>query len=66
VKFFEMLGGCHREIVYDNMKNVVSKFIGRNEKELNPDLVKMSMYYGFQINVTNCFAGNEKGMWRIA
>ena len=56
VRFFEMMGGCFREIV-----NVVSKFIGKNEKELNEDLVKMSMYYGFKINVTNCFKGNEKG-----
>ena len=61
VRFFEMLGGCHWEIVYDNMKNVVKKFIGRTEKELNPDLIKMSLYYGFTINVTNCFRGNEKG-----
>lgn len=61
VRFFEMMGGAYREIVYDNMRNVVSKFIGRNEKELNEDLVKMSMYYGFRINVTNCFKGNEKG-----
>jgi len=61
VRFFEMLGGCHREIVYDNMRNVVSKFIGKNEKELNGDLLKMSVYYGFRINVTNCFKGNEKG-----
>lgn len=61
VRFFEMIGGCHKEIVYDNMRNVVSKFIGKNEKELNADLMKMSMYYGFQINVTNCFKGNEKG-----
>jgi len=61
VKFFEMMGGCFREVVYDNMKNVVKKFIGRNEKELNPELVKMAAYYGFQINVTNCFSGNEKG-----
>jgi len=30
IKFFEMLGGVHKEIVYDNMKNVVTKFIGRN------------------------------------
>jgi hypothetical protein len=43
------------------MKNVVTKFIGRNDKELSEDLVKMSMYYGFKINVTNCFSGNEKG-----
>jgi transposase len=61
VRFFEHIGGCWREVVYDNMKNVVTKFIGKNEKELNPDLIKMSMYYGFKINVTNCFSGHEKG-----
>ena len=61
VKFFEMMGGSYDEIVYDNMRNVVSKFIGKSEKELNEDLVKMSVYYGFRINVTNCFKGNEKG-----
>jgi transposase len=61
VRFFEMMGGCYHEVVYDNMRNVVSKFIGRNEKELNDELVKMSVYYGYRINVTNCFKGNEKG-----
>ena len=61
VKFFKMIGGVWKEVVYDNMRNVVSKFIGKNEKELNEDLVKMSMYYGFEINVTNAFSGNEKG-----
>lgn len=61
VKFLEMVGGVYKEIVYDNMKNVVTKFIGKNEKELNADLVKMAMYYGYEINVTNCFRGNEKG-----
>ena len=61
VKFFKMIGGVWKEIVYDNMRNVVSKFIGKNEKELNEDLVKMSIYYGFEINVTNAFSGNEKG-----
>lgn len=61
VRFFEMIGGIWKEIVYDNMRNVVSKFIGKNEKELNEDLVKMSLYYGFEINVTNAFSGNEKG-----
>ena len=61
VRFFEMIGGVWKEVVYDNMRNVVSKFIGKNEKELNEDLVKMSLYYGFDINVTNAFSGNEKG-----
>ena len=61
VAFFEKIGGCYKEVVYDNMRNVVSRFIGRNEKELNEDLVKLAIYYGFSINVTNCFRGNEKG-----
>ena len=61
VRFFDMVGGAYREVVYDNMRNVVSAFIGRNEKELNADLIGMSNYYGFSINVTNCFRGNEKG-----
>ena len=30
-------------------------------KELNPELIKLSLYYDYQINVTNCFSGNEKG-----
>jgi hypothetical protein len=61
VRFIEMMGGSYHEIVYDNMRNVVSKFIGKSEKELNEDLVQMSLYYGFRINVTNCFKANEKG-----
>lgn len=61
VKFFEMVKGVYEEGVYDNMRNVVSKFIGRNEKEINQQLIKLATYYGFSINVTNCFSGNEKG-----
>ena len=61
VKFFEMVKGVYKEVVYDNMKNVVTKFIGRSEKVLNKDLINMALYYGFEINVTNCFSGNEKG-----
>jgi transposase len=61
VRLFDLVGGIWKECVYDNMRNVVSRFIGRNEKQLNPDLIKMSMYYGFEINVTNAFSGNEKG-----
>jgi len=61
VRFFEMLQGAYREVVYDNMRNAVMRFIGRNEKDLNPDLVALSTYYGFRVNVTNCFRGNEKG-----
>ena len=43
------------------MRNVVSKFLGKNEKELNNKLIELANYYGFTINVTNAFSGNEKG-----
>jgi transposase len=61
VRFFEMMGCVYTEVVYDNMRNVVKKFIGKNEKELNAELRRMADYYGYEINVTNCFKGNEKG-----
>lgn len=61
VRLMRQIGGVPHEIVYDNMRNVVSKFIGKSEKQLNENLVKLSIYYGFDINVTNCFSGNEKG-----
>ncbi|MCG4583695.1 IS21 family transposase, partial [Anaerosalibacter bizertensis] len=33
VKAFNQIGGVHREVVYDNMKQAVKRFVGRNEKE---------------------------------
>lgn len=61
IRFFHEVGGCFKEGVYDNMRNVVSKFIGKNDKEINPELVRFAHYYDFRINVTNAFSGNEKG-----
>lgn len=61
IRFFDMLGRTYKEVVYDNMRNVVKKFIGKSEKVLNDDLLKLSLYYDFEINVTNCYKGNEKG-----
>lgn len=61
VRFFELTNGVWKEVVYDNMRNVVKKFLGKNEKELNEELLKLAAYYGFKINVTNAYKGNEKG-----
>ena len=61
VLFFEMLSGFLEESIYDNMCNVVNKFIGKSEENLNEQLIRVAIYYGFSINVTNCFLGNEKG-----
>lgn len=59
--FFKKVTGVYGKIVYDNMRNVIKKFIGRNEKELNDELVKLAIFYGFTPVVTNAFSGNEKG-----
>lgn len=61
VQAFDKIGGIHREIVYDNMKQAVKKFVGRNEKEATDDLIKISLYYGFRYRFCNIASGNEKG-----
>lgn len=61
VQFFDMTKGVWKEVTYDNMKNVVSKFIGKSGKIINEELLKLSSYYGFSINTTNAYKGNEKG-----
>ncbi len=59
--FFEHLGGVFRTIVYDNMKVVVKKFVGKNEKEATDGLLKLSSFYNFDYRFCNVRAGNEKG-----
>ena len=59
--FFEHLGGVFRTIVYDNMKVVIGKFVGKYEKEATEGLLQLSMYYNFAFRFCNIRAGNEKG-----
>lgn len=61
VRLFDMTKGVWKEVVYDNMKNVVAKFFYKNGKVINEELLKLSKYYGFSINTTNAYKGNEKG-----
>ena len=61
VKFFNLVGGVHKTVVYDNMKVAVAKFVSRTEKEPTEDLLKLSMYYGFKYRFCNAKKGNEKG-----
>ena len=56
IRFFTHMGGVFEYGVYDNMKNAVARFTGR-EKQLNPALVQFSLYYGFRVQTTNCYAG---------
>lgn len=59
--FFEEVGGVHKEIVYDNTRVAVAKFIGLTEKEPTEELLKLSIYYGFAFRFCNICKANEKG-----
>lgn len=61
VKAFNSIGGIHKELVYDNMKQAVKRFVGKGEKEATEDLIKLSLYYGFKYRFCNIASGNEKG-----
>lgn len=61
VRFFELMKGSWKEVVYDNMKNVVNRFLTQHDKVINQEALNLAMYYGFEINTTNVRKGNEKG-----
>jgi transposase len=61
VKCFAHIGGVHREVVYDNMRVAVRRFVGKSEKIATDELIKLSMYYGFDFRFCNARKGNEKG-----
>lgn len=59
IQFFKEVQDAYSTVVYDNMRNVVQKFVGKHEKELNEELVKLSLFYGFQPVVTNTYSGRS-------
>lgn len=61
VRFFSHVGGVHKEMVYDNMKVAVARFVSKTEKIPTDDLLKLAMYYGFKYRFCNARRGNEKG-----
>ena len=60
-EFFDRVGGVYREIVYDNLKTAVAKFVGRNEKKPTDELLKLSIYYNFKFRFCNTGQAHEKG-----
>jgi len=60
--FFEEVGGVHKEIVYDNTRVAVAKFIGLTEKEPTEELLKLSIYYGFAFRFCNICKANENAL----
>jgi len=61
IDFFSHLGGVHKELVYDNMRVAIRKFVGRTIKEPTDSLLELSNYYKFKFRFCNIRKGNEKG-----
>ena len=59
--FFTEVGGVYQEMVYDNARVMVARFVGRSEKEPTEALLKLSIYYGFHFRFTNSYQAHEKG-----
>jgi len=59
--FFSYCGGAFHEMVYDNMKVAVKRFVGTTEKEPTEAMLQISAYYGFRYRFCNVASGNEKG-----
>jgi transposase-like protein len=59
-RFFELMNGVYKTMVYDNMKVAVAKFVGLHEKEPTEALKKLSLFYGFNYRFCNIYSGNEK------
>ncbi|WP_431733820.1 IS21 family transposase [Chondrinema litorale] len=66
VKFFEHTAGVYHQMVYDNMRIVVARFIGKNEaaasKEPTQALCNLKAHYRFTHRFCNAGRGNEKGL----
>jgi transposase len=61
VNFFTYTGGVYKEMVYDNMRVAVSKFVGKYHKEPTKALLTLRGHYLFTHRFCNARKGNEKG-----
>jgi transposase/transposase-like protein len=61
VSFIDHTGGVYQQMVYDNTRVAVSKFVGPHEKEPTQALLQLRGHYGFTHRFCNVYRGNEKG-----
>jgi len=61
VNFIDYAGGVFKTMVYDNMRVAIRRFVGNSEKEPTEALLKLSMYYHFDLRFCNVRKANEKG-----
>ena len=61
VGFFNTVGGVFKQMVYDNMRVAVARYIGPHEKEPTLALLQLRGHYSFTHRFCNAYRGNEKG-----
>ena len=61
IDYFSEVKGVHKEMVYDNMRVAIKKFVGRTEREVTDSFLELSNYYKFGYRFCNVRKGNEKG-----
>ena len=59
--FFEHTGGVFHQMVYDNMRVAIARFVGKSEKVPTECLLQLSRWYQYQWRFCNAAKGNEKG-----
>lgn len=61
ISFFEHTRGVHQQMVYDNMRVAIARFVGKTEKIPTESLLQLSRWYRYQWRFCNIARGNEKG-----
>jgi len=58
---FEFFGGVPRRIAYDNTKTAVAKIVGKRQRELTRDFLRLQSHYLFDCHFCLVRRPNEKG-----
>ena len=62
INAFHFFGGYPKEILYDNMKQVVIKrLLKQSESEMNPKFMDFAGFYGFKPILCRPYRGQTKG-----
>ena len=61
IAFFKHIKGVYHQMVYDNMRVAVARFVGEKEKEPTQALLNLKGHYQFHHRFCNVYRGNEKG-----
>lgn len=61
VQFFAHTQGVYHQLVYDNMRVAVARFVGKHEKEPTQALINLKGHYQFHHRFCNAYRGHEKG-----